>query len=73
MGFRLYKMPNSNMNGFRIRLSESGRTLKTKEQPLVMAEDFQHKHVGTVAGIIGLVIFLLGMLGIVFSAFLSIY
>lgn len=32
-----------------------------------MAEDFQLRHVGTVAGIIGMVVLLLGLLGIVLN------
>ncbi len=35
-----------------------------KGVPVVMAEDFQLKHVGTVAGIIGIIVLLLGLGGI---------
>ncbi len=35
--------------------------------PLVMAEDFQQRHVGTVAGIIGIVVLLLGLVGIYYN------
>ncbi len=32
-----------------------------------MAEDFQLKHVGTVAGIIGIIVLLLGLGGIIYN------
>ena len=32
-----------------------------------MAEDFQLKHVGTVAGIIGMVVLSLGLLGVILN------
>lgn len=35
--------------------------------PVVMAEDFHLKHVGTVAGIIGGVVLLLGLVGLIFN------
>jgi len=34
---------------------------------VVMAEDFRQKHVGTVAGVIGIIVFLLGLLGIIIN------
>lgn len=34
---------------------------------MVMAEDFQLKHVGTVAGIIGMVVLSLGLLGVILN------
>ena len=35
--------------------------------PLVMAEDYQLKHVGTVAGVIGVVVLLLGLAGLLLT------
>ena len=35
--------------------------------PVVMADDFQLRHVGTVAGIIGIVVLLLGLVGIYYN------
>ncbi len=32
-----------------------------------MSEDFQLKHVGTVAGVIGIIVLLLGLVGIIFN------
>jgi hypothetical protein len=32
-----------------------------------MAKDFDQKYVGTVAGIIGIIVFLLGFLGIIYN------
>ena len=38
-----------------------------KGVPVVMAEDFQLKHVGAVAGIIGIIVLLLGLGGIIYN------
>lgn len=38
-----------------------------KGVPVVMSEDFQQKHIGTVAGIIGIIVLLLGLGGILFN------
>ena len=50
-----------------IDVAEAGTDIRTREYFAMTANDFDLKHVGTVAGIIGIVVFVLGMVGTFFG------
>lgn len=50
-----------------IRLYSAAKLNAHNEAPAAMAEDFENKNVGLVAAVIGIVIFLIGALGIVYN------
>lgn len=51
-----------------IDAAEAGTAIRTRESPAMAANDFELKHVGTVAGIIGIVVLVLGLVGAFFGS-----